>query len=222
MKRKLAEAETQLEIFEELYKAVRLRSEADAHEVVRRLRAGHEPDAILRHFKGGDLLRQMTVHPPTSFRYSFPGFPEMPSFLRCQSNPYLDSLLYVEVDDASSGSGREADGKPSGRLDQYRVPYHAAELVDARIDNAVLSRWTSVSRNDELLRELLRAYLLFEYPLYPFFHKDHFLDDMVAGRSRFCSSLLVNAILAAACVRHLGTDTSLLLYCDPNSAARPD
>lgn len=34
----------------------------------------------------------------------------------------------------------------------------------------------------------------------PFFHKDYFLDDMLAGSSNFCSPLLVSAILAVGCV----------------------
>lgn len=44
---------------------------------------------------------------------------------------------------------------------------------------------------------------MFEYPFHPFFQKDLFIDDMLNGRRRFCSPLLVNAVLAAAWVYFL-------------------
>ncbi|EWG42844.1 hypothetical protein FVEG_04560 [Fusarium verticillioides 7600] len=84
---------------------------------------------------------------------------------------------------------------------QYRAPYHAAKLIEPRIDALRPSQWTLVPASENLLRELLNMYFLYEYPTFTFFHKDHFLDDMAAGRENFCSSYLVNAILAAACPR---------------------
>lgn len=50
------------------------------------------------------------------------------------------------------------------------------------------------------MRDLLHLYLLHEYHWLTCFPKDHFLDDMLSESERFCSSLLVNAVLAQACV----------------------
>lgn len=48
---------------------------------------------------------------------------------------------------------------------------------------------------------LLKLYFQYEHQFLSFFHKDLFLDDMLSGSTTFCSELLVNAVLALACVR---------------------
>ncbi|KAM5528913.1 C6 transcription factor [Fusarium oxysporum f. sp. phaseoli] len=67
------------------------------------------------------------------------------------------------------------------------------------MDEIIPSQWTTVNADDDLMRTLIRAYFLYEYDWFTFFHKDYFLDDMLAGPSTFCSPLLVNAILAVGC-----------------------
>jgi len=120
----------------------------------------------------------------------------MPASLHSSHNPYLDSLVY-EGTSLTSTSEQQALS-PSSH--QYLKPHHAAKIEDPRLDSVRPSIWTSVSTDDDLMRTLLRAYLLHEYDWLTVFHKDHFLDDMVAGYNRFCSSLLVNAVLALGCV----------------------
>ncbi|KAM3464249.1 hypothetical protein NHJ6243_002556 [Beauveria neobassiana] len=82
---------------------------------------------------------------------------------------------------------------------QYFIPHHAAELMDPRFGSVKLSEWTAVTRDNAFLTHLLKIYFQFEFPFFPFFHKDYFLEDLIAGCEECCSSLLVNAILAAAC-----------------------
>ena len=87
------------------------------------------------------------------------------------------------------------------RSEAYQIPYHAVEMIEPRFSIAKADRWTSVISDDWVFRKMLEAYFLFDFQYVPFFHKDLFLDDMAAGRQNFCSSLLVNAILARASVR---------------------
>ena len=121
----------------------------------------------------------------------------MPTSLQVSANPYLHSLLY-EMTFVASTSERSTDDE------KYAAPYlrprHAAEIMDPRLDTVKPSMWTNVSTDDNLMRAILRAYFLHEYDYLPIFHKDHFLDDMVQGSNRFCSPLLVNAVLALGCV----------------------
>jgi hypothetical protein len=95
-------------------------------------------------------------------------------------------------------SKKEAADEPqlSEYHSMYLKPYHAAELVDPLLDVSV-SSWTSVISDNELLRHLLSAYFIHQHPRFFPFHKDIFLRDMGGGRTRFCSPLLVNAVLAA-------------------------
>lgn len=60
--------------------------------------------------------------------------------------------------------------------------------------------WTTVTSNDGLVSHLLSLYFHWDYPIYHFLDRRLFLSDMAAGRTRFCSKMLVNAVLAHACV----------------------
>lgn len=82
----------------------------------------------------------------------------------------------------------------------FLVPYHTVELADPKLESADVAKWTAVTPDNLLLRRLLEIYFIFEFPFHPFFHKDLFLDDLLSGDLRFCSPLLVNAVLAAAWV----------------------
>ena len=154
--------------------------------------------SILSQVKEGDLLLQLSLVPETRFRFDFPFKTEMPSSLRIANQPYLQSLLY----EATSVAPTAASHRPTSELysPQYLKPYHASVLVDPRLDAVKPSKWTTVSTDDDLMRALLRLYLFHEYHYLNCFQKDYFLDDMLSGSEQFCSSLLVNAVLALACV----------------------
>lgn len=59
--------------------------------------------------------------------------------------------------------------------------------------------WTHVSRDGLLIENLLSLYFCWEYPVFTILSEHHFRNDMRHSRHQYCSSLLVNAILALAC-----------------------
>lgn len=59
--------------------------------------------------------------------------------------------------------------------------------------------WTTVTRDSEFVQHLMNLYFSWSHPFYILFHKGHFLGDMAKRRSKYCSPLLVNALLAVAC-----------------------
>ncbi|RKF59746.1 Nitrogen assimilation transcription factor nirA [Erysiphe neolycopersici] len=59
--------------------------------------------------------------------------------------------------------------------------------------------WTTLSSDKTWINHLLMLYFCWEYPIFAPLSKDHFLKDFKNGNRRYCSSLLVNSILAAAC-----------------------
>jgi hypothetical protein len=61
------------------------------------------------------------------------------------------------------------------------------------------SRWTKVSLSDTVIEHLLLLYFCWEYPIFSGLSKRHFVKDFNTGQARYCSSLLVNAILAVGC-----------------------
>ncbi|KAG7425123.1 Nitrogen assimilation transcription factor nirA [Fusarium oxysporum f. sp. raphani] len=184
-----------------VYRAIQTRPEAEAHEIVRRIRAGTDAETMAHQLSTADLLLQVQLEPETRYRYQFLYSALMPSYLQTPTNPFLHSLIYEwnEKDEAGKASVPPLSESERKNKAQYLRPIHAASIVDPRMDEIVPSKWTSVNADDDLMRTLIRAYFIYEYDWFTFFHKDYFLDDMLAGSSTFCSPLLVNAILAVGC-----------------------
>lgn len=59
--------------------------------------------------------------------------------------------------------------------------------------------WTNITGDSVLVQHLLALYFCWEYPTFASLSKEHFLEDFRDGRHRFCSPILVNAILALGC-----------------------
>jgi Fungal specific transcription factor domain len=58
--------------------------------------------------------------------------------------------------------------------------------------------WTRVTANNAFIHHLMSLYFCWEYPTFATLSKEQFLDDYLYGRRRYCSSLLVNSMLALA------------------------
>lgn len=174
-------------------------SRVEADDIVQRIRLGHDVDQILKHVKDGNLLLQLRLIPELSFRYELPYISAMPESLLSHDNPYVDSMIY-EAASLRLGRGELNNTE----LDQYQSwyvkPYHAADLVEPRLEQVKPSLWTTVSKDDVLMRLLLASYFKHDYQIFTIFQKDYFLEDMASRNQDCCSSLLVNAVLAYACV----------------------
>jgi hypothetical protein len=189
--------------YQQIYDFLQNRPQVEAEEIYKRVRGGADAESVLRHVQEGDLLVQLAVVPETRYRYEFPFIREMPSYLNRPNNPYLDSLIYEWTAAINGVSNPQRPSSVSGAVvhqSLYLEPYHAADIIDPRISAVKPSDWTSVSSDDGLMRKLLASYFMTEYHWLTFFHKDYFLEDMVAKRHRFCSPLLVNALFACVCV----------------------
>ncbi|KAF5009796.1 hypothetical protein FDECE_4004 [Fusarium decemcellulare] len=194
-----------LEPYAELFELFKSMSERESFEVLSRARQGASISDILRHVTDGNLLLQLSLVPETRRRYQFPHVSDFPSFLRTRENPYLDALMFeATVDSSTESNTRQRSSNWATRADQapYLTPYSAAEIVDPHLWNVTCAKWTSVIKDDQLLRQLLNSYFLHQYSPFFAFQKDYFLQDMARGSSRFCSPLLVNTVLAAACRAH--------------------
>lgn len=59
--------------------------------------------------------------------------------------------------------------------------------------------WTAITSDVDLVQHLLALYFCWEYPTFASLSKEHFLKDFKAGTRRYCSPMLVNALLALGC-----------------------
>ncbi|KAI0845263.1 hypothetical protein F5Y00DRAFT_265794 [Daldinia vernicosa] len=200
-KRKLTDLEIKCQAYEDLFGILRSRPDEEIAQVLQRLRMGEDAQTIVKAVQDGDLLLQLSLKPELRFRYEFPYLREMPPFLNQWYNPYLQSTVYEKTSTQSHQPQTYIEilrdvAEESQKM--YLAPYHTVELVDPRISSMDVSSWTTVSSDNPMLRILLQIYFVFIYPFHPCFHKDLFLDDMFIGSKRFCSHLLVNAVLGAA------------------------
>jgi hypothetical protein len=191
-----------------VFDALRSRAEADAAAVFQQIREGRNIEDIARQVGYGDLSLQVSLVPETRYRYEFPLSSKMPSHLLQLSNPYLNSLIYEwtshhDIQDPRSDFNSQAR-QPSAASTEiygpYLMPYCAAEIIDPQLSSIEPSRWTTVCTDNTLMRKLFTAYFLQDHDWWTAFQKDYFLEEMAQGRHDLCSSLLVNAVLAAACV----------------------
>ena len=73
-------------------------------------------------------------------------------------------------------------------------------VYDERLRRLDISYWTKVPVSDDFAAGAINIYLTYEYPILGLFDADAFLDDLCEQKHLFCSSLLVNSLLAWMCV----------------------
>jgi hypothetical protein len=171
-----------------------------AWELLGQLRRGTDVQTVQRFIEYGDLRLQLMLVPDTTYQFTSPYIADVMPLFDGTDNPYLNSTLYKALSQETPHHGTDIHKQTHRAI--YHVPYPGVRMYDPRTCPQLLkpSKWTSISDDDIFLTSLLECYFLYEFPLWPCFHKDHFLDDMTAGRSDYCSPLLVNTILTAACV----------------------
>ncbi|KAI8966706.1 hypothetical protein F5Y11DRAFT_307617 [Daldinia sp. FL1419] len=200
LKRKHSELQNRITPYEELFGLLKTKSEHESLEILRRIRTGNDVGDILRHARDGDLLIQLSLAPEARRRYEFPYINDMPASILVSDNLYLRSFVFETTFRAPPSHGFENDSQREGYNDErYLKPYHAAQVVEPTFDDVNVSKWTNVTSDNYLLRRLLNSYLYYQHPWTAAFHMDSFIQDMITGRARYCSSLLVNSVLAAAC-----------------------
>lgn len=184
-------------LFEEFYHVVQALPERDAYHILQLMRSGHDVATMLRYVQDADLLLQLSLRPECRTRYEFPFSNKWPDFLLKNDNPYLKVRIYERHEQLNTDPVPDADSDSV-----FEMPYHGATLVEPRLSGTKISKWTVVILDETLLHRLMELYILHAYPFFHIFQKDLFLEDLKAGQTRFCSSLLVNAVLAAASHYH--------------------
>ncbi|CAG8979414.1 hypothetical protein HYALB_00012447 [Hymenoscyphus albidus] len=96
--------------------------------------------------------------------------------------------------------------KTSTKLGNIRQYGHTSNLYllenddeTANLGRMYYGNWTNVTNNHEFIRHLLDVYLSWGHPMYTLFSEEIFLHGMQDRKLKYCTPLLVNAILAIAC-----------------------
>lgn len=201
-KRRRTEESAQTSAYEELFHLIRSRPPGVAEQLVRKIRNGTKAEDLIRYVQDGDLLLNLALQPDHRFRFTLPYPADVQPLLQRTANPYLNSHLFRTLFEETGADHQSSVARASSVQPIYDIPYHAATLADPLLSSAFphISKWTAVSDDEEFLKRAFEVYFQFDYSFYHWFHKDLFLNDLIAGRHEHCSSLLVNAIIATACV----------------------
>ncbi|KAK4081289.1 uncharacterized protein Triagg1_2821 [Trichoderma aggressivum f. europaeum] len=205
LKRKFQEVKQKTSDYEEFYDALQRMPPSDSQAIFRLIRRGADIKTVMGQITEGNLLLQLSLTPETQRRYEFPFVTTMPAALQTGDNLYLRSLIFEATFHDQNQQQltvplNQVNTRSGSPQYIYTQPYHSAEIVNTRLSSVDVSRWTAVSADNELMRALLHAYFLHEYSSYTIFQKDIFIQALTDGDERFCSSLLVNALLAQASV----------------------
>jgi len=144
----------------------------------------------------------MTRHPilyPVSIPLDFP----QPAEARL---PQTESELFGggQSDSPSSGSYWRLETSPLGDLPMSidpgiapleLEPSQTQTSYDPRLERVNFSNWTDVPITPSQAAQAISDYLRLDHPVFGFFDADSFLNDLSGGGTRFCSPLLVNALL---------------------------
>lgn len=150
--------------------SIRSSTDAEVAEIVQQIRADEDLENI------AESLKKNVMLPERSGVKSAEG--ELSNLI---GRPSRDELGVVKHFGHTSSLSLVSDGE--------RSPMH---LQSSEV-------WTRVTRDAVFVEHLMSLYFCWVHPSYVLFSKEVFLDDMAEGRSKYCSPLMVNALLALAC-----------------------
>ncbi|KAG5655963.1 hypothetical protein KAF25_001533 [Fusarium avenaceum] len=100
-------------------------------------------------------------------------------------------------------AGSWAEGMPPEQISDGLPRLRGVEKILSPLNEPELRKsaatWTVVTSDSSLVQHLLALYFCWEYPTFASLSKEHFLQDFRDARNRYCSPILVNALLALGC-----------------------
>lgn len=135
------------------------------------------------------------------------------------AKPYPSPLQNTTLEALLEPNQKKLCETPTSKFDKLsndaNKHSYDGRYVDARLESVRIRQWTNIFITDEIAARALSLYLVNQTPMLAFFDVDLFLEDLANGGTNFCSRLLVNAVLALACVSLLQSifDSKLRLWC---------
>ena len=151
--------------------SIRSSSETEVAEIVQQIRADENLEALAESLKRNILLPRRSGSQSLEADLSdIMGRPSLSRSGQTRHFGHTSSLGLVDEDDKS--------------------PVRALIPSEA---------WTKVTRDAGLVGHLMALYFCWQHPVFVLLSKECFLHDMSKGRTKYCSPLLVNALLSVAC-----------------------
>jgi len=201
------------------YNTLRNSTDSEAQEILRRMRSGNDVSDVVSLIRDSSVLLPKIPYssdssPSTQYSrgttdLQSPSEEGGTAKRRRQSRSAYSSSQQQYT--RSGDSDLSVTSGPSSNISNSSGPGNVPTgHIDTPIYNVPAKPWTSVSDNPALISHLISLYFAWSHPFYNFIEKDLFLSDMMHSQKTYCSALLVNAVLAQACVSSLETCQSCL------------
>ena len=181
--------------------------------VLNLLRTHERPELIVNGLRSGIAVAQIASGSPLNRTSASPNPTSASSSRAGVQFPNVDSAITSSLRSSARSSSSPPDSTSYADLhaeirDGLRSPRsNSASLFlrnrnrqqdqgDEGLTRVSPAGWTAVTDNDDLVNHLLALYFCWEYPTFASLSKEHFVYDFNSGTQRFCSPLLVNALLA--------------------------
>lgn len=114
-----------------------------------------------------------------------------------EPNQQLERPLMGPLHPNLSGPSTVPTARSAARTEILGISYGLEHLEND--DSAIPPSWTNVTSHISVVEHLMALYFCWEYPTFASLSKDHFLGDFRSRLPRYCSPLLVNAMLSLGC-----------------------
>lgn len=163
-----------------LISSIRSLPEADVHDLIQHIRKDVPFDLQAL----ADAWRKTLTLPPAS--------PLEPQSLESELSMLLGKPAMTQTGE-SRYFGHTSNLSLVPEDDDYTAPVKRSSSVERN------PTWTTVTQDLAFVERLLDLYFRWSHSFYVVFSRECFYKDFRSGREKYCSSLLVNAILAYAC-----------------------
>lgn len=151
-------------------------------------------------------VEAMAPNPPTNDKVR--ESPDAGSWGWNESNYQLESTNHafetpnaqtLTVDSLGAENLQPPSHKTGERAEAGSREFLLAQQVSQGVTNIAPGSWTDITDDVDLVHHLLALFFCWEYPTFVSLSREHFISDFRNGINRYCSPILVNAILALGC-----------------------
>ncbi|KXT08280.1 hypothetical protein AC579_7568 [Pseudocercospora musae] len=172
LKRDIQSLQQQNDALDVIVASLRTLPEAESIALLHSLRGHVNPDALAEQLRSN--VRLPPNYAPQTLEADFAQQITTPTSATFDNTTFTPSL-------SRNDSGEDSVPYPSSVSSEQSTP------------------WFGKPQDAEFVEHLLSLYQCWVHPFYAFVSWDHFLHDMGRGRTDYCTSLLVNAMLSFAC-----------------------
>lgn len=167
--------------------------EAEAFELVRQIRSGDSLEEVAESLTAREKGLMTESTGPLSEEYA-------------TATDQFESELVGKTSELMLGGSRKFIGGTSNLIflppgsEVYEFESPLDEEDSGQSQDYSVARWTRVTDDEHLIHHLMTMYFTWHYPFFTSLSKDLFYHDYIRGiSSQYCSSLLVNIMLALGC-----------------------